>query len=108
MSPETGPSSRTFLGTASKVSAASDVNRPGFNGGTAIPRVLRSRITGFLMTQLTASVPRTLRCEHPEYIVPADPRDPYADFTNETLDESLAKVVLDSPIGSVVRYSNYG
>lgn len=39
---------------------------------------------------------------------PADPLDPYADFKVETLYESLAKVVLDAPIGSVVRYSNYG
>lgn len=39
---------------------------------------------------------------------PANPLDPYADFVVGTLYASLAKVVLDVPIGSIVRYSNYG
>lgn len=51
----------------------------------------------------SASLPRL-----PPDWEPADPRDPYADFSMETLYESLGKVILDAPIGSSVRYSNYG
>jgi CubicO group peptidase (beta-lactamase class C family) len=39
---------------------------------------------------------------------PADPHNPYADFTVDKLYDALGRTVLDAPIGTSVTYSNYG
>ena len=44
----------------------------------------------------------------PANFAPADPSDPYVDYTPERLAAYLAKATLDHPVGSTYAYSNFG
>ena len=55
-----GSLQRIFVGTWLLWMSVASVNRPGFSGGSGLPPVSWSRITGFLMPRSGSDVARTL------------------------------------------------
>ena len=106
---EIGSITKTFTGTLlAEMAARGDVKlddpvRKYLPEGTIVPKDGEREITLLDLATQRSGLPRL-----PDNMEPADPNDPYVDYTAERLYAFLARAKLSHPIGSNYEYSNLG
>jgi CubicO group peptidase (beta-lactamase class C family) len=106
---EIGSITKTFTGTLLAEMAArgevklTDPVRKYLPEGVTLPKEGEREITLEDLATQRSGLPRL-----PDNMAPADPNNPYVDYTAERMYEFLGRAKLDHPIGTTYAYSNLG